>query len=353
MAARTDIVVAGAGAIGSAVAFALARAGRRVMVVDPAPPGANASGVAAGMLAPGCETLFDPASADHHAFFAEARDLWPALAAEVGLPLARDGALAIGTRGEAVAWAARLAELGAEARLIAAGSETRFIPPGAWAVFTPGDWRLDPVAALAALRQGAERLGARFVAGRVTGFDGRSVALDGASAIAAERLVLATGAARDMAELAPELAELTPIKGHILRAQGAFAAAPVIRAGGIYLCRADGEAVLGASMETGLADTDVDPAVVRSLLAAAAPLLAPLGPLDWRAAVGVRATTPDGLPLVGAGRAAGLVLAVGARRNGWLLAPLIADIVLGLVEGRPRRASAAAFDPARLATAPG
>jgi len=348
-----DIVVAGAGAIGSAVGFVLARAGHGVTVVDPAPPGANASGVAAGMLAPGFETLFDAASADHYALLAEARDLWPELAAEIGLPLARDGALAISARDEVRAWAERLRALGAEARLITPDSEPALLPPGAWAVFAPGDWRLDPGAALAALRRAAERFGARFAAGRVLGFDGRDVAVEGAPPIAAERLVLATGAARDLAGLAPALATLAPIKGHILRAAGAFAAAPVIRANGIYLCRAAGEAVLGASMEPGRADTRVDPAVVRRLLDAAAPLLAQLGPLDWRAAAGVRAATPDGRPLVGEAGAGGVVLAVGARRNGWLLAPLIARAVLDLVEGRPQRASDAAFDPARLATAPG
>jgi glycine oxidase len=350
MARGTDIVVAGAGAVGSAVGFVLARAGHAVTVVDPTPCGANASAVAAGMLAPGCEILFDAASADHHALLVQARDLWPALAAEIGLPLARDGALAIGTRGEVETWAARLEEVGADARVIGPDSAT---PPrlglaaGAWAVFTPGDWRLDPAMALAALRQAAEQAGARFVAGRVLGFDGHTVAIDGAPAIAAEQLVLATGAARDLARLAPELEVLEPIKGHILRAAGAFAAAPVIRAGGIYLCRAQGDVVLGASMEPGLTDTRVDPAVVQRLLAAAAPLLDALGPLDWRAAAGVRAATPDGLPLVGEAGAPGVVLAVGARRNGWLLAPLIAQTVLDLREGRPKRPAAAAFDPAR------
>ena len=353
MAGGTHIVVAGAGAIGSVVGFMLARAGHGVTVIDPALVGSNASGVAAGMLAPGFETLFDPASSDHYALLAEARDLWPALADEIGLPLARDGAVAIGTQDEVEAWAARLLALGADARLIAPGSEPELFPPGAWTVFTSGDWRLDPAEALAALRQAAERFGARFVAGRVLGFDGRAVEVEGAAPIPAERLVLATGAARDLARLAPELETLTPIKGHILRAAGAFAAAPVIRAGGVYLCRAAAEVVLGASMEPGLTDIRVDPAVVQRLLDAAAPLLAPLRPLDWRATSGVRAATPDGLPLVGETGATGVVLAVGARRNGWLLAPLVAEVVLDLVEGRAMRAAARAFDPTRLATAPG
>jgi glycine oxidase len=349
----SDIVVAGAGAIGSAAGFVLARAGHRVTVVEPGPPGANASGVAAGMLAPAFEALFDPAAADHYALLAEALDAWPALAAEIDLPLARDGALAIGSREAAQRWADALTAMGAEARLLtpdAAGELAPGLPAGAWAVFAPGDWRLDPIAALAALRTAAERHGVRFVRDRVTGFAAGVARIEGGEAISADCLVVATGAARG---LAPELAALTPIKGHILRAAGDFAPGPVVRAAGVYLCRAAGEVVLGATMEPGLADTAVDPNVVRRLLDAAAPLIAPLGPLDWRAAAGVRATTADGLPLVGRAAAPGIILAVGARRNGWLLAPLIAATVLDLVEGRPARGAGEGLDPARLAVTQG
>jgi glycine oxidase len=129
----------------------------------------------------------------------------------------------------------------------------------------------------------------------------------------------------------------------------------VVRARGVYLCTAAGEAVLGATMESGVADAAVDPALARRLLDAAAPLAGLLGdPARWRAAAGVRAATPDGLPLVGAGGAADVILAVGARRNGWLLAPLIAGAVLDAVEGRAPAGAAARFDPRRLAaTGPG
>ena len=52
--------------------------------------------------------------------------------------------------------------------------------------------------------------------------------------------------------------------------------------------------------------------------------------------------------MVGAGAAAGVILAVGARRNGWLLAPMIAQAVLDAVEGRPKSPAAARFDPRRF-----
>ncbi len=51
--------------------------------------------------------------------------------------------------------------------------------------------------------------------------------------------------------------------------------------------------------------------------------------------------------MVGEG-ADGVILAVGARRNGWLLAPTIAEAVLGAVEGRSKSPAAELFDPRRF-----
>jgi glycine oxidase len=367
-----DIVVAGAGAIGSAIACGLARAGHRVTVVDPM--AANASSVAAGMLAPAFESLFDPVAAGGYALLAEARDAWPALAAQIGLPLASDGALAIGSQAEAAAWADQLSALGARATLLTPANLADVAPgapAGAWAAFTPDDWRLEPGAALARLRAAAEQHGAHFMRGRVTGFAAGQARLESGAQLRADRLVIATGADRALAVLAPELATLTPIKGHILRAESGLSPAAVVRAAGLYLCRGEREAVIGATMEVGADDATVDPEVVTGLLERAATLVgllaqrdaAPPSPsassdgwtivrstaISWSAAAGVRAATPDGLPLVGAAGASGVILAVGARRNGWLLAPMIARGVLDAVEGRAPSAPAAAFDPRRLA----
>jgi glycine oxidase len=350
------IVVAGAGAIGSAVALTLARAGHAVMVADPAPLGANASGVAAGMLAPAFESLFDEAAAGGFELLAAARDAWPAMADADGVLLARDGALAVGAEGEARAWSARLAQLGARHRILAPAEAARLAPwlkAGLWAVFSPEDWRLDPRPALVALRQGAQGEGARFLEAPVTGFDGKTAHLEGQPPIRADLLVIATGADRGLAAAAPELAALRPVKGQLVRADEPKGGGPAVRAPGVYLCPTADGVILGASMEEGRADTAVDPAIVRDLIARAEAIAPGLGSLSWRPETGVRATTPDGLPLVGLGCAPGVVLAVGARRNGWLLAPLIAGVVLDLVEDRAAGPWAARFDPARLATSPG
>jgi glycine oxidase len=65
-------------------------------------------------------------------------------------------------------------------------------------------------------------------------------------------------------------------------------------------------------------------------------------------AAGVRAATPDGLPMAGWSEAPGVALAAGPRRNGWLVAPLVARIVSACVTGRDAGPHAARLDPARF-----
>jgi glycine oxidase len=64
--------------------------------------------------------------------------------------------------------------------------------------------------------------------------------------------------------------------------------------------------------------------------------------------VGVRASTVDGLPLVGWSDRPGVMLAVGARRNGWLLAPLVAGLVAAYLTGKDPGPDAAQFDARRF-----
>lgn len=339
MSGGSSIVIAGAGAIGRTAAYVLARAGHAVSVVDPDPAGGRASRVAAGMLAPAFETLFDEGG--RFELLREALGLWAPLAQTIGLPIARKGAMALGTRREADSWAARLSALGASADLRDLGQDR-------WAAFSDADCQIDAERALARLRRAAEWAGARYLTGFVRGFAAGRVEIEGAGSIAADVLVIATGADLGLAAAAPELARLTPIKGHILRAPDHFADGPVVRAPGVYLCRMPRGAILGATMEVGVDDVAIDPAVVAQLLASGSRLADELGRLAWTAAAGVRAATPDRLPLAGAGSAPGTILAVGARRNGWLLAPMIAEVVLGAVEGRPKSPVAELFDPRRF-----
>ena len=149
-------------------------------------------------------------------------------------------------------------------------------------------------------------------------------------------LVIATGASRSLLTLAPEFSALTPIKGHILRAPALKLDGPVVRMKGGYICPSPLGAMIGATMETGRDDRDIDPASVARLRGLGATIAPAIVQAEITTSTGVRATTTDGLPLVGAGRTPGVWLAAGARRNGWLLAPLIAEEIVRGPDGEKR-----------------
>lgn len=324
------ISVAGAGAFGLATALRLVRAGLAVTLFDPAPPGDNASGVAAGMLAPISEALFDPISRDHLALMRRARDLWPDFAEALAIPLSRAGVRIEGSDSWRAEVAKRLEQLGV--------SPTDVIDE---------DWRLDARPALAALRAAAEEAGVVFETGAVAAFQPGALTLADGRVEAFDVLVLATGPGVRDGRIAPETAALSPIKGQLLRATLLDDEAVVVRGEGVYL--APGEALaVGATMEAGRDDLAPDASATQALRQAARALRPALDLEGASVEIGVRATTPDGLPLVGWSRAPGVMLAVGARRNGWLFAPLVASMVAAYLTGDNPGPEAAAFDARRF-----
>lgn len=327
------VAVAGAGAFGSATALILSRFGFVVTVFDPAPPGENASGVAAGMLAPVAETVFDKVSRGHLPVLRRARERWTTFAADLGVAIDRGGLAIEGDE-------AFLAEV--EAALVEAGAEFSRTSTG---LFSDEDWRLDARQALATLREAAIAAGAVFDARGVSKFSEGRATLDDGEVAAFDALVVATGGGGR--ELAPELAALTPIKGQILRLTTAMAGGAVLRGKGVYIAPGPRPAV-GATMETGRDDREPDATVVEPLRVAAERLRPELAGAVAEIEVGVRASTADGLPLVGPSRVPGVILAAGARRNGWLLAPLVAGMVAAYLTDADPGEDAAAFDPQRF-----
>lgn len=316
-----DIVVLGAGALGLGVAAELRARGRDVCVVDPG--GANASSVAAGMIAPAMESLLDPWEADpagRAALLRQARDLWPAFAARHGIALVRDGVDWIGEDPDGVA--ARLKALGFSAGRTAAG------------VFCPEDWRVDPARALAALGDGLERISGRATA--VTPVDGGwHVALKQGGTVSGRQVVVATGTSfPDLPDAAARaVGAVTAIGGRLAFTPRALVTRPARFTGG-YLVPMGGGTVIGATMEAGGLAGDAT-TLQEGLLERArqALRLDELGPMEWR--TGVRGATAGGLPLTGA-VLPGLHLALAPRRNGWLMAPRVAARTVEGIEAHPK-----------------
>lgn len=351
MSGSQPVQIAGAGALGLSVAFALTRKGVPVEVWDPGRPTHGASGVAAGMLAPATEIVLDrplwTRDPQREGLLFAAQAHWLGDAVELGLPLDRSGALLPAlVRAEAESVFAHFGDRGGEirgfdgARLLD-GAEARAMQP--WlseavsaAVFVPQDWRLDVLAALAALRTAVEQGGGVFRNEPLT----PGTAEDGP-------LVVAAGYASILFD-APELGCLAPIKGQIIKVSGGPRSGPTIRAQGAYIVPQACGAVVGATMEEGVDDTLVDEAVIARLLQAAEIVVPGLCEHRGLAMAGVRASTPDGLPLVGPSSREGVFLAVGARRNGWLLAPLVGRMVAAYLTGDDPGPYAARLDPRRF-----
>ena len=338
MAGGAKVTVAGAGALGLTAALALADAGCQVTVCDPGGP--NASAVAAGMLAPVFEAVLDPAMAGAFDILLAARDLWPALEARAGVALDRSGAMAVGDDVWLTDVAASLVRLGVHG-IDLPRSTAQALAPGLSDEFARGflvreDWRVEPVNALSALHRAAAAAGVAF--------ETRSIEALGE----ADWLVIATGADRGLANLAPELSVLSPVKGQIARYPAFRGAGVCVRGEGAYVVPGSSGAAVGATMEPGVSDTASDPAALAPVLAAGARLFPQLEGAEARLAAGVRAATPDGLPLAGPSTAQKVILATGARRNGWLLAPLVAQTVAACVAGRDAGPWAARLDPRRF-----
>lgn len=333
-------LIVGAGIVGLACAHRLARTGWSVVVLAP-DAAETASSVAAGMLAPVAEAATDSASPPYPVM-QEALERWTAFARDVGAPdaLVRSGTRWVGPFDTAERFRTEAGRLGAEVRFepSAPGEEV--------AAFAPEDARVDVGRMAESLAERLEKAGVQRRVAQAARLEADSVATTDGETLEADLVVAAAGwGARG---LVPEAGSLSPVRGQLVQ----FAPTPgcgdgpMVRTPEGYLCPSPRGIAAGATMDLGREDVTPDPEVARRHAALARRLRPELEAVAYEARVGVRATTPDGRPLVGRGRD-GVVLATGMRRNGWLLAPMVADTVARLAAGQAPEPWAEAWAPTR------
>lgn len=338
--------VVGGGVIGLAVAWRAAQAGWRVTVHDPtaghAAPTASAAWVAGGMLTPVAEGDADDAG---YELAAESLQRWPSFAAELaaasgrGSGLRPEGSLVTACTAAGIdeleRLHARLTVLRRRTvRVDAAGCrqlEPMLGPSVLGGVTVPGDLAVDNRALLAALRSACSRF--------EVAVDARTI--EDLADLHADQVVVATGAA--VATLVPGV-PVRPVKGEILRLHHRHGTpgppTRTVRAevpnGQVYLVPRDDGVVVGATVRDVGFDTDPTAGGVLRLLVDAIAVMPDLQDYALaESAAGLRPTTPDGLPLVGR-LDDRTVLATGHGRNGLLLTPITADIVMGELSGANR-----------------
>ncbi|GAA4597347.1 glycine oxidase [Actinoplanes octamycinicus] len=314
--------IVGGGIIGLSVAAELLRRGADVTVYDPAPDGTGGAWhVAAGMLAPGGESVFEFPQLER--LLAASAELWPAFAADLG----EVGYDTAGTLGLALT-ADDVAEMSREWRhqklAPLTGSQVREYEPALSpriraGVHAPTELQVDPRRVIRALRATLD--------GRV-----REAAVLDLSEVDADVVVVAAGCGTAALTGLP----IRPVKGQVLRLRGEPGLLRHVIDGAadgrhVYLVpRADGEIVVGATQEE---RTDRQPTAggVHDLLRAALDLVPGLADHELaEVTVGHRPGTPDNAPILGTLRD-NVVVAAGHHRNGILLAPITARLIADLV----------------------
>jgi glycine oxidase len=381
LAETADVVVAGGGVIGTAIAWRAAAAGLDVVVVDP-DLGDGATLVAAGMLAPVSESLFGEGALLRLNLLAVGRfgsfagELEELTGHRVGLR--REGTLAIAYDPGDQAALVRLTAFRRSAGLDAQELDSRacralepFLSPDVrGGVLFPGDWSVDNRRYAAALREAMRMVKARTIRDHVLEVRSRNgravgVRLAGGGEVDAAEVVVAAGCWTGSVAGVPDAVRsaVRPVKGQLLRLRHPVGLPPVlthsiraiVRGIDVYLVpRADGELIVGATQEERGPDQTVTAGAVHDLLHDAMSVLPVTSELILaETCAGLRPGTPDNGPIVGRCGPDGLLLATGHYRNGILMSPVTADAAVAQLTGQPPAPEWAPFTPQRFTTGEG
>ncbi len=367
---RPDVVIVGAGIVGAACAYELARAGLRVTVCDAAFPGGGAT--AAGM---GHIVVMDDSPAEL-ALTALSRRMWaelaPGLSAECEdlapgtLWIAADAAemraveekralcASVGVRAEVL-----------DARAVAA-AEPNLRPGLAGALLVPDDRVLYPPNAARWLLDAAREHGAVTRAGvAAVALAPGSVTLNAAGRteqVDAAAIVIATGI--DTCSLIPGLA-VVPRKGHLVITErypglvrhqlvelGYLRSAHTMTGASTAFNlqpRATGQLLIGSSRELVGRDASINRAIVAEMVRRAVEFVPRLGQcLAIRTWTGFRPATPDKLPLIGPWPGVpGVWIATGHEGLGITTATGTAALIAAGILGTTPPVDAAPFRPDR------
>lgn len=361
-----DVLIVGAGIVGAACAAELAAAGLRIVIVERECVGSGATAAGMGHL-----VVMDDSLAQLQ-LTAYSQRLWGELVA--GQPQRHEygacGTLWVAADGEELAAVAEkqafyhahgipCATLDAPALYAA---EPHLRPGLAGGLLVPGDGVVYPPRSAAALIERALAGGATLRAGEVIAVESDGVRLADGGRIAAAATVIANGAA--CAALAPEL-PIRAKKGHLVitdRYPG-FVRHQLVELGYIKNAHASegdsvafnvqprpsGQLLIGSSRQFDVATGAVDQPILGQMLRRAAEYMPGLAGLNClRIWTGVRAASPDGLPLIGPHPSRPNVwLAVGHEGLGITTSLATAKILAAQLLGRPCAIPLEPYAPAR------
>jgi glycine/D-amino acid oxidase-like deaminating enzyme len=376
-----DVVVIGAGVVGAACAYAAARAGLRVIVLDRGPIAGGTTGAGAGNL-----LVSDKSPGPELDLTLHSLELWRELGSTLdgaGFELEPKGGVVVASTSSGLAGLIELAEAQRTAGVTAQSDvdvyqlEPELRPGLAGGVYYPQDMQVQPMLAAAALLRAARDLGAsvRPHTPAIAVSRDQADAVDGVrvpgSRIATRAVVNAAGTwARGIAELAGVDLPIMPRRGFILVTEPlpvlirhkVYAAEYVanvassdsdLQTSAVVEGTKGGTILIGASRERVGFDGSYALPVLRQLAAQAVDLFPVLANVHAiRAYRGFRPYSPDHLPVIGPDpRVSGLWHACGHEGAGIGLAPATAALVVAGLTGAEPPVDPAPFRPGRLVAA--
>jgi glycine oxidase len=351
------VTVVGAGIIGCAVAYELARRGARVHVVDPRTPGQGATRASAGILAPYIEGHVPSLLKLGVRSLALYDDFVRRAGADgaTDIEYVRCGTLQVAAAdAESIRLAALAREL-AQARVVHRlfdRNEVREIEPDLSpqvhsALLIPSHGYVTAASLVAALVAAATQAGVVFETATVTQVGSAAAGAcvhTSNGRIEGDAAVMAAGSWSPLIPVragleaaSPRTAKpaVRPVRGQLVRLEVERPVARhVVWAPGCYVVPLrDGSVLVGATVENAGFDDRPTASGVRGLLNAATTWFPGLENAVFAGArVGLRPGTDDELPIVGRSSTMPRVFyATGHFRNGVLLAPLTASLVADLV----------------------
>jgi glycine oxidase len=349
-----DVIIIGGGIIGLSLALALRRRGASVLIVERGEPGREASHAAGGMLV---DCRLETAAPLQPLATASAR-MYPEFAQELELEsgmhvdLRDHGTIVFPTREHIRDWKGF-----AYAKLLPAPPAD--IEPALAETNCPAFYleerSVDPRALSAAAWKTAKRRGVDFSSGdevtTVTLIDGCATGVTTTkTAFHAAKVVNCAGAWSG--QIPPHAFPTRPVKGQMLCLvmPSHLQLKHVIRSAESYLIpRSDGRLLVGATVEEAGFDKRTDLGTIQRLHRAALALIPKLRDArileSW---AGLRPGTPDALPILGSTSTPGYYVATGHFRDGILLAPITAEVMAAVVEGRTPEFDLAPFSPPRF-----
>jgi glycine oxidase len=368
------VLVIGAGIIGNAVAWRLARAGVDVTLVERGRAGQEASWAAAGMIAPQAEA---EGPGPFLRLCVEAKQVFeatlPELIAEGGIDPEYDagsGVLYLAfnekDRAELAARAGWQRGAGLEVEEIS-GERARAITPEVSpqvisALYLPNENRVEnrqltQAFVVAALKAGAKLMeDSRVDAIETRGGKFAGLRLQGGELIEADAAVNAAGSWASLIRGSEaDNVRLHPVRGQIVcfQARPHLVGPSIFSLRGYAVPRRDGRVLAGSTREMARYSKDVTLEGMESIVHAARDMLPTLGAMRFREAwAGLRPATADFLPVLGPSpNVPGLYYATGHFRSGILLAAITGRAMAAIVTGGKPETDLGPFSASRFNSA--